>query len=175
MSIFSFFGLAFNPALKTLHDFTVKDIEGNDFDLKKLKGKKVLIVNTASECGYTPQYKDLQALYLAYKDSNLTIVGFPSNDFGGQEPGNEIAIKSFCERNYGVTFPLMAKINVTGDNIAPVYKWLTTKAENGVSDEQVKWNFNKFMINEDGTFAGYLPSKIKPMDKVITDWIMNRR
>jgi len=174
MSLFSILGFAFNPALKTFHDFVVKDIEGNDYDLKKWKGKKVLVVNVASECGYTPQYKDLQKLYETYKDSNFTIIGFPSNDFGGQEPGTPAEIKQFCEKNYGVTFPLMEKIVVSGKEKAPLYQWLTTKEENGVNDEQVKWNFNKFMIDEEGKFAGYLPSKVKPMDKIVTDWIMDR-
>ena len=167
-------GFAFVPLLKTLYDFKVADIDGKEFDMKQLKGKKVLIVNVASECGYTPQYKELQKLYTTYKDSNFILLGFPSNDFGQQEPGTAAEIKAFCEKNYGVTFPLMSKITVSGKEIHPLYKWLTAKNENGISDEQVKWNFNKFMICEEGTFAGYLHSKIKPMDKVITDWIMDR-
>ena len=159
---------------KTFYDFKVKDIDGKEVDLHKYKGKKILVVNTASECGYTPQYKELEALYKNYKDSNLVILGFPCNDFNGQEPGTEKDIKTFCEKNYGVTFPMMAKISVKGKDTCPLYSWLQHKDENGVQDNDVKWNFNKFMIREDGTWGGYLPSKILPNDRVIIDFIMDR-
>jgi glutathione peroxidase len=159
---------------KSFYDFKVKDIDGNEVDLKKYKGKKVLVVNVASKCGYTPQYKDLEKLYLRYKDSNFVILGFPCNDFNEQEPGTPQEIKTFCSKNYGVTFPIMAKISVRGKEMAPLYDWLQHKDGNGVQDNDVKWNFNKFMISEEGAFQGYLPSPILPNDKVITDWIMDR-
>jgi glutathione peroxidase len=153
---------------KTLHDFKVKTLDGKDFNLSDLKGKKVLIVNTASECGYTPQYKDLQELYEKYKSKNFVVIGFPCNDFGGQEPGSGTDIKSFCTKNYGVTFPLMEKVSIS---TSPVYKWLTTKTENGVLDATVKWNFNKFLVDEKGHLVKYLASSVKPMDTEITNWI----
>ena len=164
----------FSQTKKSFYDFKVKDIEGKDVDLHKYKGKKLLIVNTASECGYTPQYKDLEALFKRYKDSNFVILGFPCNDFGGQEPGDGKQIVTFCQKNYGVTFPLMEKVVVKGKDICPLYDWLQHKSENGVQDNDVKWNFNKFMISETGEWQGYLPSKILPNDRVITDWIMDR-
>lgn len=153
---------------KNLHDFKAKTLDGKDFNFADLKGKKVLIVNTASECGYTPQYKDLEALYQKYSSKNFVIIGFPCNDFGGQEPGTSAEIKSFCSKNYGVTFPMMEKISIA---TSPIYKWLTTKEENGVLDAKVNWNFNKFLIDEKGNLVKYLPSKVKPMDAEITDWI----
>lgn len=159
---------------KSIYDFKVKDIDGNEVDMTKYKGKKLLIVNVASECGYTPQYKGLEWLYKNYKDSNLVILGFPCNDFSEQEPKGEKDIKTFCQKNYGVTFPMMSKIVIKGENGHPLYKWLQQKSENGVQDNEVKWNFNKFMISEDGSFQGYLPSKILPNDRIITDWIMDR-
>lgn len=116
---------------QTFHDFTVKDIDGKEFDLASLKGKKVLVVNVASKCGLTPQYEDLQALYDKYKDRNFTVIGFPANNFAGQEPGTNAQIKEFCTLNYGVTFPMMDKISVKGKDQAPVYNWLTHKSENG--------------------------------------------
>lgn len=153
---------------KSLHEFKVKTLEGADFNFADLKGKKVLIVNTASECGYTPQYKDLEALYEKYKSKNFVIIGFPCNDFGGQEPGTSSDIKAFCTKNFGVTFPLMEKVSI---GTSPVYQWLTHKTENGVLDATVKWNFNKFLIDEKGNVVKYLPSKVKPMDAEITNWI----
>ena len=166
--------VSFSQTKKSFYDFKVKDIDGNEVDLHKYKGKKILVVNTASECGYTPQYKELEALFKRYKDSNFVILGFPCNDFGGQEPGTPAEIKSFCSKNYGVTFPIMSKIAVKGKDIVPIYNWLQKKEENGVQDNDVKWNFNKFMISENGEWQGYLHSKIKPDDKVISDWIMDR-
>ena len=153
---------------KTLHDFKAKTLEGKDFNFADLKGKKVLIVNTASECGYTPQYKDLQALYEKYSSKNFVIIGFPCNDFGGQEPGTGADIKSFCAKNYGVTFQMMEKIAIA---TCPIYQWLTHKTENGVLDATVKWNFNKFLIDENGHLVKYLASSVKPMDAEITNWI----
>lgn len=155
------------------YDFKVKDIDGNEFSFEKLKGKKVLIVNVASKCGYTPQYEGLEELYLQYKDKDFVIIGFPANNFGKQEPGTNEEIKEFCTLTYGVTFPMMSKISVKGDDIDPVYKWLTTKELNGVSDSEVKWNFQKYLINRDGSLDKVLYSKTKPDDKEITDWIQN--
>lgn len=153
---------------KNLHEFKAKTLEGKDFNFADLKGKKVLIVNTASECGYTPQYKDLEALYEKYKAKNFVIIGFPCNDFGGQEPGTSADIKSFCTKNFGVTFPMMEKVSIA---TSPIYKWLTHKAENGVIDATVKWNFNKFLVDENGHLVKYLASGVKPMDAEITNWI----
>lgn len=157
-----------NLNTKSLHDFNAKTLDGDEFNFANLKGKKVLIVNTASECGYTPQYKDLEALYEKYKANNFTIIGFPCNDFGGQEPGSSSDIKTFCTKNYGVTFQLMEKISIA---TSPIYQWLTSKKENGVLDAKVNWNFNKFLIDENGHVVKYLPSSVKPMDKEITNWI----
>ncbi len=127
------------------------------------KGKKILIVNVASECGYTYQYEDLQKLSIRYRDS-LVVIGFPCNQFGGQEPGTNVQIDSFCRKNYAVTFPLTTKVDVKGENQHPVYSWLTQKILNGVGDFEVKWNFNKFLISEKGELIGYYSSKVKPFD-----------
>ncbi len=156
---------------KSLHDFTVKDIDGKEYPLSQLKGKKVMVVNVASKCGLTPQYKGLQELYLKYKDKNFVIIGFPANNFMKQEPGTNEEIKSFCTLDYGVTFPMMAKISVKGKDIHPLYKWLTKKSENGVLNSSIKWNFQKFLIDEDGHLVkSYSPLK-KPLSKDITNWI----
>lgn len=151
---------------RTIHQFKVASLDGEMIDFASFKGKKILVVNTASECGYTPQYKDLQALYEKYKDK-LVIVGFPANNFGGQEPGSNTEIKSFCQKNYGVSFPIAAKISVKGDDTAPIYKWLTSKEENGVLDATIKWNFNKFLLDENGKMIAYFPSKVTPMSEEI--------
>lgn len=139
-----------NMESKTLHDFTVKDIDGNNFSLASLKGKKVLVVNVASKCGLTPQYEQLQELYEKYRHLNFVIIGFPANNFMGQEPGSNLEIKEFCTANYGVTFPMMEKISVKGKDQSPLYQWLTKKSENGVMDQKVTWNFQKFMVDEEG-------------------------
>ena len=152
----------------TIHSFKVEGLEGDTIDFSAYKGKKILIVNTASECGYTPQYKELQQLYDKYKEK-LVIVGFPANNFGGQEPGSNTEIKAFCEKNYGVSFPMAAKVSVKGDDIAPVYKWLTSKEANGVLDAEIRWNFNKFLIDENGKMVAYFPSKVSPMsDEIVS-------
>jgi glutathione peroxidase len=145
-----------------IYDFKVESLDKGTINFADFKGKKILIVNTASECGYTPQYKELQALYEKFK-GKLVIVGFPANNFGGQEPGTAVEIKAFCEKNYGVTFPMAAKISVKGDDMAPIYKWLTSKAANGVLDAEIGWNFNKFLIDENGVMIEHFPSKVKPM------------
>jgi glutathione peroxidase len=157
--------------MKTIHDFIVNTLSGNPLDLSSLKGKKILIVNTASLCGLTPQYRQLQELYENFSGNGFEIIGFPSNDFGNQEPGTADEIKQFCEINYKVTFPLMEKIKVTGAEIHPIYKWLTQKAENGIQDAEVTWNFQKFMINEKGEWAGMVAPPESPFCDKIINWI----
>lgn len=157
----------------TFHTLEAIDINGNVVKMNSFAGKKVLVVNTASECGYTPQYEQLQELYDAYKDKGLVILGFPCNDFGGQEPGTGAEIEAFCKKNYGVTFPLMAKVSVKGDDIHPVYRWLTNKSENGVMDASVKWNFHKFLIDENGHLVKALGSGIEPFDEEVVGWLKN--
>lgn len=158
----------FYEFLETNPNAKVKSIDGTEVDFSQFKGKKVLIVNTASECGYTPQYKELQALYDAYKDK-IVILGFPANNFGGQEPGSNEEIKKFCTQEYSVTFPMFEKISVAGDDIAPIYKWLTSKDQNGWNDETPKWNFNKYLLDENGNLIKYYSSKVKPMgDEIVS-------
>jgi glutathione peroxidase len=154
-----------------IYGFTVNTIDGKQFPMSKLKGKKVMIVNVASKCGLTPQYKQLQELYDRYKNKNFVIVGFPANNFGSQEPGTNEEIKAFCTMNYGVTFPMMAKISVKGDDIDPLYQWLTTKTGNGVSDAEVSWNFQKFLIDETGHWVKFIAPKESPLLEEIIDWI----
>lgn len=156
---------------QSIHQFKVKDINGNLFDLAKLKGKKVMVVNTASKCGFTPQYAELQRLYEKYKDKNFEIVGFPANNFMWQEPGTNEEIASFCQKNYGVSFPMMEKISVKGKSQHPLYKFLTNKEQNAFSDLKVKWNFQKYLIDEKGFVCGVVYPKTSPMDKKIIDWI----
>ncbi len=158
---------------KSFYDFKVKDIDGNDFPLSSLKGKKVLVVNTASKCGFTPQYEGLEKLYKEYGGDDFTIIGFPANNFKSQEPGSNEEIAEFCQQNYGVTFPMMAKISVKGDDMHPLYKWLTSKKQNGVMDSEVKWNFQKYLIDEKGKLVKVLYSKVKPESPEIIDWIKN--
>ena len=157
--------------MKTLYGFKAKTIDGTMFDFATLKGKKVSIVNTASECGYTPQYKDLEELYKTYGGDKFTIVGFPANNFGAQEPGTNSEIKKFCTKNYGVTFQMMSKISVKGDDMDPLYKWLTRKEENGVEDAEVKWNLQKFLIDENGHWVAAVSHKENPMSERIVEWI----
>ena len=159
---------------KTFYDFTVTTIDGKTFDLSTLKGKKVLVVNTASKCGNTPQYAQLEELYKKYGGDKFAIIGFPANNFGAQEPGTNEEIKQFCSLNYGVTFQMMSKISVKGKDIAPLYKWLTSKDENGVLDAPVKWNFQKFMIDENGKIAGMVPPGEKPDSEIIINWIESK-
>jgi len=159
-------------AQQTIYDFTVNDIDGNDFALSQFEGKKVMIVNVASECGLTPQYEALVEVYEAYKDSNFIIIAFPANNFKEQEPGTNEEIKEFCSVNYNVTFPMMAKISVKGENIHPLYKWLTTKELNGISDSSVKWNFQKYLINKKGKIDHVINPWVKPDNKKIINWIL---
>ncbi len=160
-----------NMENKTIYKFTVEDINGGTFSFEDLKGKKIMIVNTASECGLTPQYEQLQELYDAYKNSNFVIVGFPANNFAGQEPGNNEQIAKFCQANYGVTFPMMGKISVKGEDMHPVYHFLTEKSKNGVEDSEVAWNFQKYLIDQNGHVAKVISPKTLPTDESIIDWI----
>jgi Glutathione peroxidase len=156
---------------QSFYDFKVKDIDGKDFSLSSLKGKKVLVVNTASKCGLTPQYKQLEELFKTYGGDKFTIIGFPANNFAQQEPGTDKEIAEFCEKNYGVTFKMMSKISVKGDDMAPLYQWLTNKGKNGVMDSEVKWNFQKYMIDENGHLVDVVDPKTKPDDEKIVSWI----
>ncbi|TKG97172.1 glutathione peroxidase [Puteibacter caeruleilacunae] len=156
----------------SIYQFTVQDIEGNEFPLSKLKGKKVMIVNTASKCGLTPQYEQLQELFTKYKAHNFIIIGFPANNFMKQEPGSNAEISSFCQKNYGVTFPMMSKISVKGDDIHPLYKWLTKKEYNKLQDAPVKWNFQKYLIDETGKLEKVIAPRIKPNADEIVNWII---
>ena len=162
-----------NGDAKNIYQFTVTDLYGNPFDFSSLKGKKIMIVNTASECGNTPQYKELQIIYDQYKDKNFVVVGFPANNFGKQEPGTNEQIATFCKENYGVTFPMMAKISVKGKDMHPVYRFLTQKAENGVMDSEVKWNFQKYLLNERGELVKVISDETLPNVPEIISWIEN--
>ncbi len=159
--LFFFFPPKENTVPQSIYDFKVTALDGSKIDFAAYKGKKILIVNTASECGYTPQYEALEKLYEAHKDK-LMIVGFPANDFGKQEPGTNDEISAFCKKNYGVTFPMAAKITVKGDDMAPIYRWLTEKEHNHYADSKVKWNFQKYLINEEGALVAVFPSAVKP-------------
>lgn len=158
-------------AQTNFHDFVVKDISGQDFSFSQFKGKKVLVVNTASKCGFTPQYAGLQELYDQYKDKGLVIIGFPANNFAKQEPGSDADIQEFCTVNYGVEFPMMSKISVKGDDIHPLYQWLTQKEKNGVEDSSVKWNFQKYLVDEQGNLVGHFSSNTKPMSSKILEYL----
>ena len=149
---------------QTALDFVAKDIDGKDQDLRQYKGKVVLIVNTASKCGFTPQYEGLEKLYRTYKDRGLVILGFPANNFLWQEPGSDGEIKQFCTLNYGVTFPMFAKISVSGDDMAPLYKFLTAKESDPQFGGRITWNFNKFLLGRDGTIVNRFGSRTKPQD-----------
>ncbi|HMU72644.1 MAG TPA: glutathione peroxidase [Ferruginibacter sp.] len=162
-------GSFFSPAVsqtRSIYDFKVAGLDGDTIDFAQFKGKKILIVNTASKCGFTPQYEDLEKLYKTYKDK-LVIVGFPANNFFSQEPGSNETISEFCKKNYGVSFPMAAKISVKGKNIAPIYKWLCDKEENGVMDAKISWNFNKFLLDENGKIIAHFKSAVKPMSEEI--------
>lgn len=156
---------------ETIYSFKVKDLSGNEFDFASLKGKKILIVNTASKCGLTPQYKDLEAIYEKYKEKNFVIIGFPANNFASQEPGTSKEISEFCQLNYGVTFPMMEKVSVKGDDMSEVYKFLTQKSKNGLQDSEVEWNFQKYLINEKGELEKVIAPRVLPTDASIVDWI----
>lgn len=155
------------------YSFVVKTIDGKDFNLSSLKGKKVMVVNTASKCGLTPQYEQLEELYKTYGGDNFVIIGFPANNFANQEPGSNADIMEFCEKNYGVSFPMMEKVSVKGDDICPLYKWLTHKSLNGEMDSEVAWNFQKYLIDEEGRLVDVVKPKVKPDDVRIVGWIKN--
>jgi glutathione peroxidase len=157
----------------SFYDFEVTSIDGQTYDLSSLKGKKVMVVNVASKCGLTPQYEQLQKVYELYGSDKFTIIAFPANNFLSQEPGSNEEIKEFCTNNYGVTFQVMSKISVKGDDIHPLYKWLTTGTLNNFGDSSVKWNFQKYLINEKGEIEKVIAPKTKPDDSEIIDWIMN--
>lgn len=148
---------------KTLYDFKMKSLDGKTVDLSQYKGKKVVILNVASKCGFTPQYADWEKFYEAHKDK-VVVLGFPANNFGGQEPGSSEEIATFCQKNYGVTFPMFEKIDVVGDNQAPLYQWLTRKDQNGWNDKAPSWNFCKYVVNEKGELTNFFASKVKPDD-----------
>ena len=156
---------------ESIYQFKVQDLSGNEFDFATLKGKKIIIVNTASECGLTPQYEQLQSVYNQYKDQNLVIVGFPANNFGAQEPGSNAQIATFCQKNYGVSFPMMAKISVKGNDMHPVYQFLTQKSKNGLQDSEVEWNFQKYLINSNGELEKVIAPSTLPTDAEIVNWI----
>ena len=157
----------------SLHEYTVEDINGDAYAFSQLKGKKVMVVNTASKCGLTPQYEALEALYKTYESSNFIIVAFPSNNFMGQEPGSDAEILTFCKKNYGVTFPLMSKVDVKGKGKCSVYKFLTEKSLNGLQDSEVKWNFQKYLIDEKGFLNKVISPRTAPNDSEIIAWIEN--
>ena len=157
-------------ANKSLFDYKVESLDGKEINFADFKGKKVLIVNTASECGFTPQYADLEKLSKDYADK-LVVVGFPANNFGGQEPGTNEEIGAFCEKNFGVTFPMAAKVSVKGDDIAPIFKYLTEKDLNGVKNTAILWNFTKFLVDENGKLIDSYISTTKPDSDAITKFL----
>ena len=154
----------------SIYDFKVAGLEGDSIDFSQYKGKKIMIVNTASKCGNTPQYAELEQLYKKYKDK-LVIVGFPANNFGGQEPGTNAEIKEFCSRNYGVSFPMAAKVSVKGDDIDPLFQYLVNEAKKLGVDEPIRWNFTKFLIDENGKLVTVFSSKTKPMSEDVLKYL----
>ncbi len=170
-TVLLFSAIAMIQGQSEFYDFKVETLDGSTYDLSMLKGKKVMVVNTASKCGLTPQYEQLQAIYEEYGGDDFVIIGFPANNFMNQEPGTAEEILEFCEINYGVSFPMMAKISVKGDDQHPLYQWLTQKEKNGVKDSEVQWNFQKYLIGPDGTLEKVIPPKTKPNDPEIINWI----
>ena len=156
---------------KTLFDFTVTSNDGSEYDLSQHRGRKVLIVNTASKCGFTPQYEELEQLYRKYGGGHFVIIAFPANNFMNQEPGTDKEIMTFCREHYEVTFPVMSKISVRGKDIHPLYRWLTSKKENGMLSTKVRWNFHKFLIDEEGRPVASYRSRVNPMSDKIVSWI----
>ena len=162
------------PMKLSIHSFRVQTLSGDTLDFSTFKGKKILVVNTASKCGLTPQYKELEALYREYQDSNFVIVGFPANNFMAQEPGSDDEIAAFCSKNYGVTFPMMSKVSVKGRDIHPVYEFLTSLSKNGLEDNEVKWNFQKYLIDENGFLVRVISPTTPPNDPEIISWIKSK-
>ena len=163
--------MVYGQGSKSFYDLNALTIDGKEFDFSTLKGKKVLIVNVASKCGNTPQYANLEELNKRYGGDEFIILGFPANNFLHQEPGTNEEIKEFCRLNYGVTFQMMSKISVKGNDMHPVYRWLTSKAENGVMDSEVKWNFQKYLVSEKGILAKVIRPKEDPLSEEIVGWI----
>ena len=161
----------FKQMKESIYQFEFTDLYGNKFEVSSLKGKKIMVVNTASKCGLTYQYEILEKLYNEYKSNDFVIVGFPSNNFLWQEPGTNEEIAEFCKKNYGVSFPMMEKISVRGSTMHPLYKFLTDKNKNGFKDSYVKWNFQKYLINKEGFLEKIVSPKVKPDDPSIVDWI----
>jgi glutathione peroxidase len=157
-------------AAVSIYDFKVAGLDGKSINLSKYKGKKILIVNTASKCGFTPQYADLEKLHTTYK-GKLVVLGFPANNFKGQEPGSNTEIQEFCKKNYGVTFPMAGKVSVKGDDIHPLFKYLTEEAKKMNIEDPIKWNFTKFLIDEKGKLVAVFPSKVSPMSEEITKYL----
>lgn len=170
--LFSFIAIGLQ-AQTNIYDFVVEDINGKEVSMSEFKGKRMLVVNTASKCGLTPQYEGLEKLYQEYGGDNFIIIGFPANNFLNQEPGDDEEIAEFCQKNYGVSFLMMSKISVKGDDIHPLYKWLTSKKMNGVMDADVRWNFQKFMLNEKGELVDVAYPREKPYSKKIINWLEN--
>jgi glutathione peroxidase len=175
--LLTFFGTLYTKSImddnkpkKTLHNFKMTTIDGEEIDLSQYKGKKVLLVNVASKCGYTPQYGELEALHEKYGDK-VVILGFPANNFGSQEPGTNAEIAEFCQKNYGVKFQMFEKISVAGEDQHPLYQWLSKKELNGWNDKAPKWNFTKYLVNEKGELVNMFDSKVKPMSKELLDAI----
>ncbi|MGB1645836.1 MAG: glutathione peroxidase [Crocinitomicaceae bacterium] len=164
-----------NESLKikkmSIHEFKVENINGEEFDFSSLNGKKIMVVNTASKCGLTPQYEKLEALYQKYKNDNFIIIGFPSNDFMGQEPGSNEEIIAFCKKNYGVSFPMMSKVKVKGNDKCDIYSFLTSKTQNGLEDNKVQWNFQKYLLDENGFLVKVVSPRTSPDDPQISSWI----
>lgn len=156
---------------ENIYQFKVVDLAGNLFDFASLKGKKVMIVNTASKCGLTPQYESLEAIYKQYKDNDFIVIGFPANNFASQEPGTNKEIAEFCQRNYGVSFPMMDKVSVKGSDMCAIYQFLTQKAKNGLQDSDVEWNFQKYLINKNGELEKVIGPHTLPNDPSVIDWI----
>ena len=159
--------MAMTAATNSIYDFTLPAIDGKPAPLAQYKGKVILVVNVASQCGYTPQYKGLEALYEKYKDKGLVVLGFPANNFGSQEPGSNAEIQSFCSRTYHVTFPMYSKISVKGDDKAPLYQWLTSREQNPKTGGEIGWNFTKFLVGRDGKPAARFDSSVEPDDAVL--------
>lgn len=176
-SLFSMinFARSQDAELTSFYDLKATTLEGTNFEFSQLKGKKVMIVNTASKCGFTPQYEQLQEVHEKYGNGNFVILGFPCNQFGSQEPGTNDEIGSFCQKNYGVSFQMMDKIDVKGDDQHQVYQWLTNKNMNGVNSSSVKWNFQKYLIDENGNWVDTYSSMTKPNDKDIIEWIEGKK
>lgn len=164
-------GFQQDSGTNSIYSFKVKSIDGTEFSMNQLQGKKVMIVNTASKCGFTPQYEELESLYKEYGGDKFVIIGFPANNFLSQEPGSNAEIKEFCSSKYGVTFPMMAKISVKGSDMHPLYKWLTDKKLNGAMDSDVKWNFQKYLIDEKGRLVAVIPPKESPQSEKILKWL----